>query len=301
MVEATLQIRQYSNNKVTIDATEITGEGAPTFPRIIVPLKMKLSPLGDENQKKEFVILGIASALFIQDTQQKITVSSSPTYPYRVSNNYEITSRLEFGLSPDRLQIVEAQRGGGDLNLRFDLWFTLGLFDSVQVNDGANQRTLKFLSDIEYSAVQLSNVKIPQSHWVKNILPHLGSTQYFLVEVPKGDKAIAKSWQYVERAEEAFGRWDTKGVLSNCREVGKVLDTTVKGQYGEGFTYKERWGRAFKVFTHLCSLGLHLEDKSQEEAFSGQEVKITRADAELVLVLTKALMKFAEELMKERG
>ena len=106
------------------------------------------------------------------------------------------------------------------------------------------------------------DIRIHSSDWIHDYAPNLGMGEYFAVEIPKGEKVIKEAWDYVEKAEECFRTWDTKGVFANCREVGKVLDKKIKKEFGErSFTYNERWGRAYlRFFNFLVSLGLHLED-----------------------------------------
>jgi len=165
------------------------------------------------------------------------------------------------------------------------------------------------------------DVKIHSPDWIYDYAPNLGMGEYFVVEIPKGEKAIKEAWDYVEKAEKCFKTWDIPGVCNNCREIGKVLDKKIKKEFGEhSFTYNERWGRAYlRFFNFLVSLGLHLEDmegKNWEELikdipkgfpspkkyadYPANEVKrFGKADAEHILTVTKLLIKYAEELLKE--
>lgn len=138
---------------------------------------------------------------------------------------------------------------------------------------------------------------IPQSHWVSKILPDLGGGKYFLVEIPESSRILTKAWEYIDEAERALGMWDVAAIASRCREVGDLLDRELGQKLGDSYGYKERWGRAFNLLKHLASLGLHNEDISKD--YPRENVKTTRADAELLIVVTKSLVKFAEEILKE--
>lgn len=105
----------------------------------------------------------------------------------------------------------------------------------------------------------------------------------------------------MEKAEECFRRWDIKGIYANCREAGHLLNGIVKEKFGkDNFNYKERWGRTYSRFEHLLSLGLHLEQLKQGQQYPAECVKISKSDAEHVLMVTKLLIKYAEELLKEK-
>ncbi len=143
-------------------------------------------------------------------------------------------------------------------------------------------------------------VRIPSTDWIHDYAPKLELGEYFIVEMPKGKEIIKEAWRYIEKAEECFRRWDTKGVYANCREVGYLLDRIIKEKFGkDNFNYKERWGRAYGRFEHLTSLDLHLEQLKQKQQYMLEEIKIGKDDAEHILTVTKLLTKYAEELVGE--
>ena len=137
---------------------------------------------------------------------------------------------------------------------------------------------------------------IPSSDWIHDYAPKLGLGEYFVVEIPKGNKIIEEAWNYVEKAEDCYRRWDTKGAYTNCREAGSLLDRTIKTKFEkDSFIYDERWGRTYKRFSDFASLDLHLEDIKRSPKYSPEDVKIDKSDAEHVLIATKALIKYAGE------
>ena len=167
------------------------------------------------------------------------------------------------------------------------------------------------------------SLRIPSTDWIHDYSPVLGLGEYFVVEIPKGKETIEEAWSYIEKAEECFRKWDTKGVYANCREVGKLLDKIIKEKFGkDSFTYNERWGRAYlRFFNYLASLDLHLEEMRGREwkdliknlpagfphpkryaDYSNDEIKrFGKADAEHILIVTKSLVKYAEELLEENN
>jgi len=143
-------------------------------------------------------------------------------------------------------------------------------------------------------------MRIPSTDWIHDYAPKLELGEYFVVEIPKGKGVIQEAWSYVEKAEECFRRWDTKGVYANCREVGYLLDRIIKEKFRkDSFNYRERWGRAYGRFEHLASLDLHLEQLKQKQQYMTEDVKIGKDDAEHILTITKLLIKYAEELLGE--
>ena len=80
---------------------------------------------------------------------------------------------------------------------------------------------------------------VPSGEWIHDYAPKLELGEYFVVEIPTGKKTSKKAWEYIEKAEECFRSWDTKGVYANCREVGSLLDKILKVA-GEKFGAKLR-------------------------------------------------------------
>ena len=139
-------------------------------------------------------------------------------------------------------------------------------------------------------------IRIPSTDWIHDYAPKLELGEYFIVEIPKGKGVIEEAWSYVEKAEECFRTWDTKGVFANCREVGGLLDKTISNRFKNSPTIK-KWKRAVEKFNYSASLDLHVEDIKEEKPEG--DIKIGKAEAEHIIIRTKALIKYAEELLGE--
>lgn len=142
------------------------------------------------------------------------------------------------------------------------------------------------------------NFRIPSTDWIHEYAPIFGLGEFFSIQIPKGKRELVDAWKYVEQAEASFQNWDTISVYANCRECGKLLDKKIGERYGRSsFNYKERWGRFYARFENLASLNLHLEDL--KKSYPPEDVQINKPDSEHLLINTKALVKFAEELLLE--
>ncbi len=137
---------------------------------------------------------------------------------------------------------------------------------------------------------------IPSSDWINDYAPKLGLGEYFVVAIPKGEKTIKKAWEYVEKAEEGFRKWVTKEVYANCREAGSLLDKTMKANFATNPVIK-KWKKAIENFKSEASLNLHTEEIKEQKPAG--EVEVRKADCEHLLIVTKALIKYAEELLQE--
>jgi len=227
-------------------------------------------------------------------------------------------ARPEFlGLQPASFQTYSGKKTS-------DWTLLIYAYDSEFFAERTNRWILSAKDGPVFLAVSEQRLKkevtIKSSDWIHDFAPKLGLGEYFIIEIPKGKEIIKKAWSYVEKAEECFRKWDMKGVCDNCREAGKVLNKEIKAKFGEdSFTYNERWGRAYlRFFNYLVSLGLHLEDLAGKDwseliknlpsgfphpkryaDYPRDKIRFSKVDAEHILIITKALVKYAEEILEE--
>ncbi|WXG47574.1 MAG: hypothetical protein WED05_13105 [Candidatus Atabeyarchaeum deiterrae] len=167
---------------------------------------------------------------------------------------------------------------------------------------------LKLLSPDPHSSVFLSlrtntfshETRIPSTDWIQDYSPRLGLGEFFVFQMGRGEKAIKDAWNYIEKAQESLSLGITKGVYGNCRDMGFLLDRTLRDKIGQNsFAYQEKWGRTYNNFKHLASLDLHLEEHRKSEKYGSNNVVVTSADAEHVLLIAKMMVKNADELLRE--
>lgn len=168
-------------------------------------------------------------------------------------------------------------------------------FNNLWIISGEGSPVFLTIND---QVLKKEGIRIPSVDWIHDFKPKLGLGQYFIVEIPKGKGVVKEAWDYVEKAEECYGQWDTKGAYANCREVGKLLDRTINGKF-KNDPITKKWKRAIEKFETLTSLNLHEEDIKEQEPKG--EITIGRPEAEHILIVTKAMIKYAEELLEEKS
>jgi hypothetical protein len=138
--------------------------------------------------------------------------------------------------------------------------------------------------------------KISGPDWTHDFVPRFGLRTRFLVEIPKSGPGFPDAEKYLQSAEAALEKWDTKSIYANCREVASNLDAVLRTDLGPtSFAYKERWRRAYEGFNHRASLDLHL-DGIKSNYPGDRTAEVSRADCEALLFSTKILLKYAVDL-----
>lgn len=197
--------------------------------------------------------------------------------------------------------LFHAFQGGEYYQNNSNLLFVVENAEAVGNNPGGGYLITETLNR-EY------NERIHSSDWINDFAPVFGLGEFFVVEIPTGNKTIKDAWELISKAEMSYKKWDIEGVASSCRLVGQNLDGYLKEKFGEkSFTYNERWGRIYGAaktgFKGWVSMPLHSEDIKNEGAggakYERPDVKSDEADAESILLITKALIKYAEKLVHD--
>lgn len=297
MREEGLTINNYGIGKVVADPTWISGAGGFDFSRLIIPVKIELNQL---NAKvRPYTILSVQSSLYIQGFPPTTKIADAfieHFEPLRVSQySFHHNFTLEFPLDVYKIKRIEETRRE-DIGIIIKLKFIYGLYSELP--DKSTGAPLQFLTEFSSLRVEM-NIEIPQSHWIKKVLPGLGLGEFFIVEIPKGDGMIKEAWELMAKAEESFNYWKSKDVYAHCRDIGTLLDNKIKAKKNINNFSKEKWKRSYDKFNHLASLGLHTEDHKKSDKYSPDEIIISKADAEHLIIRTKVLIKYAEALFKD--
>jgi hypothetical protein len=279
-----LTIRSYTGNEILIEPADITANRGLEYSRLIIPVKLNLNPIKEyDNRDLSFDLINLRAELFLEDKHLKVSDLVFGFFPYSVKQpKLNITYRLEFPLDYKRIMKIEEYRRH-NLSIQIHFNFTTAIYDYNTVNSFENC----------YSQLK---VDIEQSHWIKNILPSLSFGEYFLIEIPRGDELIEKAWAYIENADVCYGQWDTKGAFANCREMGNLLDKIVKEKLSSNPNIV-KWDRSYSKFNHFVSLFLHVEDVKGNKPDG--DIVVNKNDTEHILINSKALLKYAEYLLRE--
>ncbi len=292
--------------EVPFDFKQASAIGGKLYPRLHLPLKLTLNKIDksliEEERIPKLAINSVQAELFVEKETEKLADSKTIFRDTIFHRNKSITTNLplDFPLDFGKISFLEIKRGN-DINLRLKINFQLGIFEpiSVMVDSRATEKKY-FITDYQIYSSDFK-IEIPQTYWLKNVLPNLGVGEFFVIELPTGSNELREAWKYIETAEHAYRNWDSKGVFANCRELGMLLDSKIKNKFGESsFAYSERWQRRFKNYNHFASLDLHLEEKkSKPNNYTLDEVKTYKTDAENMILSAKIILKYAQALLTE--
>lgn len=281
---------------VRIEPTDITLDTAPIIPELVVPIHIKVDHMAHSTLDR-CVMLNVFGVVLGGSPNAKLVVAEPQPSPMTLHQGHENQISLRFPINERAAAKLEHDRKG-DIVLGFIIRPTLASCEMVAVpNSAGGSRTHDFVTGrIEAPQAKFS-LTVPQSHWINRILSGLRITEYLLLELPTTGTQMAPAWTHIRQAESSYFNHNSKGVFAHCRQAGVALDSMLKAQLGaSSFAYAERWGRAYKHFSHLASLDLHLEEIKANPKYGEDTVATGKPDLEYVLFLAKGLARFAELL-----
>lgn len=282
------------SGRLRIEPTDITLDTAAVIPELVVPVHIQVGHMAHSSLDR-CVMLDVFAALMGGPRTAKLVLAERQPSPMPLHQGHENQFSLRFPLNERVAAELEHDRKG-DILLSFTIRPTLASCEMMAVpNNAGGSRTHDFVTGSIEAPQAGFSVAVPQSHWINNILSGLKITEYLLLELPTTGTKMAPAWAYIRQAESAYFGRDSKGVFAHCREAGVALDSMLKAQLGAAsFAYAERWGRAYKHFSHLASLDLHLEEIKANSKYAADSVATAKPDFEHVLFSAKSLARFAE-------
>lgn len=219
-----------------IDSTAVRGDGGVEYPRLIVPIKLKVLPLKDPGRGgQDLLLLNFNAQLFVEGRNSKIADSTQKSFQVLVEG-YELEPRLdlEFVLDRFRVERIEQLRKK-DISFRLDFQLAFGTFGPPTRYQHQPSKTgpasAERISNLGVLEANL-NLTVPQSIWVDRILLGLGFGVIQLLEIPvislEQCQALQHSWQALKRADEQFRLGDYDEAVGLCRTAVDPIRNKLK-------------------------------------------------------------------------
>lgn len=136
---------------------------------------------------------------------------------------------------------------------------------------------------------------IAQSDWIRNVFSKLGHRKFYLLELDLSSCEIKKALEYISEAEAAVSEARYVHAAIRCRDLMAYLEVNYL-KLGDS-KENEKWKRIRAYFNHFASIAGHQEDLSNQ---SKQDVIFNRDDAEMVVNLTKLIVRYVQLLKDGR-
>lgn len=146
-----------------------------------------------------------------------------------------------------------------------------------------------------YSEAELElEFRIAQSDWIEKVLSKMGHRKFHLLELDLSHCEIQKALEYLAHAEQGLDEDNLETMATKCREIVSHLSKSYL-ELAQDDSRKKKWTPVSKCVKDFASKALHQEDIASSNNVADSPV-FTRADAEYLLILTKALIRYAQQL-----
>ncbi len=313
------------NNKINVesedigyiqcDINEIRGDGNNINPRLIIPLKINSNNPGiiDRNGKKvkqHYKIITLSSNLYIKNSYKTLIGQSyTVNLLFNTVSRYKITN-ISIPLDFNKIEYIENNRIS-DANFELEINLLTAKYEPIDLD--IPHEYLHILDFVDPTSSIIIDLKIPESIWVKNILPEIGYGQYSLIEIPiPAEVESDKMKTIIKELDEAFDyfkKGDYNKVVAHCRiAIDSIPNLNkISKKWSENPKYRDRL-EAFVDEYIKNELG---KEKSKQivgnlallwdicsKSVHPKKVIFNREDAIYILGNTSYLVKYIANILK---
>lgn len=201
------------------------------------------------------------------------------------------SSHLEFLAPLDffKLEAIERERQK-DLSLAISGPAMLAIHPSGGVD--SNTRLIQIDG---YAEAELElEYHIAQSDWIEKVLSRLGHRVFHLLELDLTHCEVQKALEYLAKAELRLDEGNLEAMATQCRDIAVYLTKSYL-QLPTDDPREEKWKPVNKCLWDFASKALHQEEIGSARDTTNHPV-FTKADAECLLILTKTLIRYSQQL-----
>ena len=302
---------------LSVNGGAIFGEGGAVHPRIVIPLKVEMSP---QPEGAMIAIISLTASLGARPNASPAQVLAQPVTRqllsgFRVASQrfkHEYTEDLRFILTQAEVEDLEALRhdtGTDEFTLHLDLDLVVAAIKSgnKQESDSPWDHRFGMFAEVYpfYTArVQPLQINIEQSTWVNKVLPGLGYDELRLVELTfppslPDDKSAAGQFDQAKRAldQRRYGdcikecrgllnMWEKQYKTTKERHLAEVI--AAARSWPENDVRRQLLDTLWKEVGDVANAPHHPESDVDAELFE-------RRDARLIFLLTSALSEYVSE------
>jgi len=295
MPKVGLTVPRYSNYsriiEISTEAEKVLATGTPYYPMLQIPIDIMLQPIQGK-RTVDFMLGKLEGYLSLPDSERVAEFSTQPMCYQTNGKEYNFSDMLMIPVDLRRIKRVEEIREGGDIDLYLHfcgIAYTMeetGIYPNRIIGSGPLW------------------IRVPQSHWVQNILPKWKYGQVKLVEMwlledCLGD-LLAQGYTHIEGAMAHFNNGNDKEVLAsiyNAFEIiakkfgGKDPDINLFDKLLQDIDNVKRYKlkHLFYDFCQYLQLGRH--------EFGGGPVCIERRDSEFALNSAMLILSYISKLL----
>ena len=271
------------------------------FEAIIRPVQARNNPIPEieisfdikNTEERNILLLGYALDFNISG----VTVGKVADYiSYQISAKSQISFNQKFSIPPHIFAAVERSRKSGDVQLYSNI---KALYFDSEIDKPTQYQNLP-----RSSTLSTTQHKLSQKEWIK-IISDLGYTKHKIFEIPYPDipqlPEIKNIMQKLEEAQNLFYEGRNNEVVTTCRLLLEELQPIVSSNNGKNYEMRSE-------IANIVNTGCFADEGQDPKSVKIENIRsaiwkfhhigphykyaVTRADAELALVLCMSLLRY---------
>lgn len=323
MPKRSFSIEDFSVGSIQIEPQTIYGKGGPVYPHLGIPLTIEIKhkdELHTDDKGKQikyirhYSLIYLFGEMYITHGGAQTIIAHFHSKPLLHTSDklWEARYTIEIPLDMHIIEYIEDVR---QKNVHFRIHFEplIAKHTSIPYDEKEKETLIQGLLTGDFDF----NLEIPHSHWIDSILTGLGYGKFKLIEIPIPEKLVPdifqKALMELQESQNYFVKGDYDEVIAHCRNAIQLIPETCKVDLSgiEKPTFNDK----IKGFLtqHLPAPFL---TNSKRDGF----VTITKAlwtltaiphhpsppryfnrtDAEMVMLVTTALVAYIGKLLKKK-
>lgn len=230
--------RQYSIPTASVDETQIRGYGGIYTPILMVPVRLDCAFNSFQPNEairlhslRGTIALSSGESLVSRDTPVDLTIS-----PEYTPGDHFI--QLDFPLNNGRITLLENFRNGQDLKFHLRLRLDAEQLYAIAEIPKSAWKSYAWAHVQMHRLHAESDVIVPRSSWIENVLPGLGFGKVHLVELPavplQETETIGKAFKALQQAQAFHRSGHYDEAVAKCRMAMESFWETVDGPEKDG-------------------------------------------------------------------
>lgn len=281
-----------------VDLSATRGAGGPGYPSLQFWLTWNFSA-GDDPNADDWII-GLNAQLFNGQDHDRIADASPNSLRFaRNLLSGQDNMRLEFPLDRYRVELLEQRRNGGDMELRMEVQLLLAHFGNRLQSGKPEKEAIPFALDFENPSESSIHLRIPQSVWIRNVLPGLGYGIIHVLEFPAigldSYKKLQHSYAALQRAQTKFTVGDYDEAIWLCRTAIDPLRNELKKiKHGNRDNLSADWAEKIGPATAdwLLTVFSKTHGVANTPTHSPNTGHFSRLDAQMIMTVTAAVLAY---------
>jgi hypothetical protein len=299
----TFTYNQYHFGRLMIDPARTVGRGGILAPVIHLSAGCEFSGINIDQQSRAILVQELSGTAVIEHAGG-FALEVVPMPIQRICGAVAAEQHLELALrvTPSQIEAIEAGRKNADVGITLQLKLTFLVLAKTGAHPVVGFHVPHVVVDSAVTPL-FATIKVPQSTWVKEVLPQLGFGQVLLFEFPaypiSALAGLGEAFAAAKRAQEQFNVGEYDLAVGLCRNAlqplrNHLISIKARSKDGTAADWAEKIGAS--TLEWLLTVTGKTHGVSSSTHHQGSSGRFNRLDAHMILTTTVSVLAYAARM-----